>query len=134
MWGEWHQNVTPQRSRSPAPARLVYGARALQSVSGTINRAYWCWRARALRRQGGRTRFRGYPAYYACIVYVIFWTESSVCVCGTGWASEFSMTLQPVPSARVLLTLLVTIMSAVVATMTEYLVMTPSVMQSFLLL
>ena len=50
MWGEWHQNVTPQRSRSPAPARLVYGARALQSVSGTINRACWGWRARALRR------------------------------------------------------------------------------------
>ena len=38
VWGgEWHQNVTPQRS--PAPACLVYGARALQSVSGTINRA-----------------------------------------------------------------------------------------------
>ena len=47
VWGEWHQNVTPQRSRSPAPARPVYGARALQSVSGTINQG---WRARALRR------------------------------------------------------------------------------------
>ena len=32
-----------------------------------------------------------------------------MCVCGTGWASKFSTTLQPVPSARVRLTLLVTI-------------------------
>ena len=27
VWGEWHQNETPQCSRSPAPARPVYGAR-----------------------------------------------------------------------------------------------------------
>ena len=27
VWGEWHQNKTPQCSRSSAPARLVYGAR-----------------------------------------------------------------------------------------------------------
>ena len=49
VWGEWHKNEMPQHSRSPAQACSVHGVSALQSVSGTMNRACFGWGAQALR-------------------------------------------------------------------------------------